>query len=352
VLLCSYAAWVPNSELHLSVKNITKMGLRAAGLANLKKVERRIIMKRKGFTLVELLVVIAIIALLMSILMPALARVRELAQRTVCGTNLSGIVKSMLVYANDDENSRFPRGGFPRCVDKSGQVKYAHWGLFPLAKWDDLDKVTAFGATRDTNTGAITDPGKATVSSSLFILARRRYTTAKQFVCKSDAGTTAWSGDAEYVWDLGNDPMATCSYSYHMPYDGPDTGLSFALTPASDPGLAVVADKNPHLDRTAITGPPPETVPKFNPVGSREEKQIWNSEVHQKDGQNVAYVDSHVDFEQYSFCGINDDNIYTIGDPGVGYDMVGDPPLAPTPSKPGEGPISKVDSLLVNDYKP
>ena len=345
MLLCSYAAWVPSSELHLSVKNITKMGLRAAGLANLKKVERSIIMKRKGFTLVELLVVIAIIALLMSILMPALARVRELAQRTVCGTNLSGIVKSMLVYANDDENSRFPRGGFP----------HGPWGPFPLGKtqdaWKDLDKVTAFGATVD-NKGVITDPGKATVSASLFILARRRYTTAKQFVCKSDAGTTAWGGDAEYVWDFGEDPMATCSYSYHMPYDDPDTGLSFALTPASDPGLAVVADKNPHLDRTAITGPPPDTVPTFNPVGSREEKQIWNSEVHQKDGQNVAYVDSHVDFEQYSFCGINDDNIYTIGDPGVGYDIVGAPPLAPTPSKPGEGPISKVDSLLVNDYKP
>ena len=44
--------------------------------------------RRKGFTLIELLVVIAIIALLMAILMPALARVKEQARTVVCLANL------------------------------------------------------------------------------------------------------------------------------------------------------------------------------------------------------------------------------------------------------------------------
>jgi hypothetical protein len=44
----------------------------------------------------------------MAILMPALARVRELAGRVVSGTNLSGIGKACLVYANDDPEGRYP----------------------------------------------------------------------------------------------------------------------------------------------------------------------------------------------------------------------------------------------------
>ncbi|MBI9016138.1 MAG: type II secretion system protein [Phycisphaerae bacterium] len=59
--------------------------------------------KKEGFTLIELLVVISIIALLVSILMPALARARELARQTYCLSNQSQMSKAWLMYADDND---------------------------------------------------------------------------------------------------------------------------------------------------------------------------------------------------------------------------------------------------------
>jgi prepilin-type N-terminal cleavage/methylation domain-containing protein/prepilin-type processing-associated H-X9-DG protein len=63
----------------------------------------------KGFTLIELLVVIAIIALLMSILMPALSKIRNQAKGTVCMSNMRQIGIAANLYIEDWEQ-RIPRG--------------------------------------------------------------------------------------------------------------------------------------------------------------------------------------------------------------------------------------------------
>jgi len=295
--------------------------------------------KKKGFTLVELLVVIAIIALLMGILMPALARVRQIAFRMTCGTNLSGVGKAMLIYANDYQDE-LPRAGGRNTV----------WGAPVL--WDAVDRFQAYTLSADGS------GGKATVSSSFYLLVKYAEVTPKSFVCKGDSGTSEFRL-ADYpqrnpivqelinAWDFGPGPddfRKHCSYSYHNPY-----GL-YALTTSSEPGMAVAADRNPWIESPASAAKDfknfkPDLPPTF--TGTTEQGKYGNAIAHQEDGQNVLFMDSHVDFEKRAWCGIEDDNIYTFLKAGLGRPELGEPPV-PYTSAPG----NRKDSLLVHDATP
>jgi prepilin-type N-terminal cleavage/methylation domain-containing protein len=68
-------------------------------------------MNRKGFTLIELLVVIAIIAILAAILFPVFAQARESARQTQCTNNQKQIATSVLMYAQDYEET-FPMSAY------------------------------------------------------------------------------------------------------------------------------------------------------------------------------------------------------------------------------------------------
>ena len=80
-----------------------------------------------GFTLVELLVVVSIIALLVSILLPALSKAREQAKRVVCATNLRQIGLLMQYYA-EDNNGRFPKGYSTWYIYASSNYKFDYDG--------------------------------------------------------------------------------------------------------------------------------------------------------------------------------------------------------------------------------
>lgn len=158
---------------------------------------------RRGFTLIELLVVIAIIAILISLLLPAVQQAREAARRSQCKNNLKQI--GLALHNYHDTFTALPAGSIV-LSNPTGTRDFGHGWTWHASILPYIDQAPLYAQIQGPNSGGMGSERGTTTSVKQRLAGR---TVIEVFACPSQPDTRSGPQKGGYAPSNYNGNMGT-----------------------------------------------------------------------------------------------------------------------------------------------